>query len=162
MTELYDSTDRSRLRVGRVAKTVLPTLAMIVVMVAGLAKAMDVGEFAQALARWTVVPGALATPIALGVIAGEVALAGAWLLGIRTRAAARGALALIVVFSAAMLVEHAVAEAPDCHCFGPLLRHQARQDALRDTLIRNGVLCVMLVFGCGGNTTRRTDEEGRV
>ncbi|GMV72225.1 MAG: hypothetical protein AMXMBFR77_20630 [Phycisphaerales bacterium] len=160
MTALGDSADRPRLRVRRMAMTVLPTLAMIVVLLAGLAKAMDAGEFAQALARWTVVPSALATPISLGVIAAEVALAGAWLLGIRRRIVARGALALIVVFSAAMLVEYAVAEAPDCHCFGRLLRHQARQDALRDTLIRNGVLCVMLAFRWRGGTTRGPDEEG--
>jgi len=160
MTALCDSADRPRLRVGRVVKTTLPTMAMIVVLVAGLAKAVDTGEFALALSRWTVVPGGLATPIALAVIAAEVALAGAWLLGIRRGAAALGALLLIAAFSAVMLAEYAVADAPDCHCFGRLLRHRAQQDALRDTLLRNGVLCVMLAVGWRGRASPRQRNGG--
>jgi hypothetical protein len=79
------------------------------------------------------IPGAVLLPLA------ELGVAGALLVGPWARPGAAGALALLVVFSVAVVLNLAAGREMDCHCFGQL--HSSPIGAA--TLVRNGLLGVL-------------------
>jgi methylamine dehydrogenase accessory protein MauD len=106
--------------------------------VAGAAKLRDRRSAAQA-AREFGVPKRLAGPVGLILPLAELTVAGLLLFPGTVLAGEAGALALLLLFSAAIGITLARGHAPDCHCFGRL--HSA--PASWRTLVRNGLLAAV-------------------
>jgi len=88
------------------------------------------------------VPAAVATPFAFLLPLAELAVAGALLPGASARWGALGALALLLVFVAAIALNLARGRKPDCRCFGQL----SSSPVGWTTLVRNGVLAGAAAF----------------
>jgi peroxiredoxin len=88
------------------------------------------------------VPTAVARPFALILPLAELAVAGALLPGASARWGALGALALLLVFVAAIALNLARGRKPDCRCFGQL----SSSPVGWTTLVRNGVLAGVAAF----------------
>ncbi len=116
-----------------------------VLAVAGVAKLADRGGARQAVSEFGA-PERLATPIAYLLPLVELAVAGMLLPSSTAVAGAAGAVALLVLFSAAIAVSLARGRAPECHCFGQF--HSA--PASWKTLARNGALAGIAVFALVG------------
>lgn len=105
---------------------------------AGIAKLFDRQGSRQALADFGV-PERLARRAALLLPALELGVAGMLVPSASARLGALGALGLLVVFSAAIVVNLARGRTPDCHCFGKV--HSAPIGPA--LLVRNGVLAAL-------------------
>jgi peroxiredoxin len=88
------------------------------------------------------VPAAVARPFAFILPLAELAVAGALLPGASARWGALGALALLLVFVAAIALNLARGRKPDCRCFGQL----SSSPVGWTTLVRNGVLAGVAAF----------------
>jgi peroxiredoxin/uncharacterized membrane protein YphA (DoxX/SURF4 family) len=106
--------------------------------VAGLAKLSDGAGSRRAVSDFGV-PARFVAPVALLVPFAELTTAAALLPTASARWGALGALALLGALSAAIAVQLARGNRPDCHCFGKL--HSAPVG--RSTLVRNGVLAAV-------------------
>jgi peroxiredoxin len=110
-------------------------------LVAALAKLADRGGSRQAVADFGV-PARLVGPTAVGVPLVELAVAVALIPAATAWWGALGALASLILFSAAIGVNLARGRKPDCHCFGQL--HSAPVGW--HTLARNGALAAAAAF----------------
>src|SRR5947209_4997139 len=108
---------------------------------AGTAKLAD-RDGAQKAALDFGAPRRLAAPLAVALPVAELGVAILLLLAGSARAAAVGAVALLVLFSAAIAVAVLRGRAPDCHCFGQLHSEPAGWKALA----RNALLAALAVF----------------
>ncbi|HUO72273.1 MAG TPA: MauE/DoxX family redox-associated membrane protein [Solirubrobacteraceae bacterium] len=106
-----------------------------VLVVAGVAKLRDRASFSDVLAGLGV-GGAVVPALAVLLPLAEVVVAAGLLVSPTSTAGALGALVLLLVFSAVVLVQLARGPAADCGCFGS--DHSAPLGAM--TLLRNGVL----------------------
>ena len=125
-------------------------LLAAVFAVAGLTKLGDPAGSRQALIGFGL-PAALATPLGRLLPLAELAVAVALVPTISAWWGALGALALLLVFVAAIGYNLAQGRRPECHCFGQL--HSA--PAGWSTLIRNLVLAAVagVVVGFGRSTS---------
>jgi thiol-disulfide isomerase/thioredoxin len=89
---------------------------------------------------------ALAGPLALALPVAELVVAGLLLPSETAFAGAIGALALLLLFSAAIAFNLARGRAPDCHCFGQLHSEPAGPR----TLARNAALAVVAAVAVAG------------
>jgi len=112
-----------------------------VFLVAGIAKLADRRGTRQAVADFGA-PERVAGPLALVLPIAELTVAALLLPAATAIVGAIAALALLLLFSAAIAVNLARGRAPDCHCFGQL--HSA--PASWKTLARNGVLAGIALF----------------
>ena len=87
--------------------------------VAGVAKLLDRAGSRQSMREFGV-PAAVATPLGLLLPLGELACAVALLPAASAWWGATGALVLLALFIAAIVVNLARGRTPDCHCFGKL------------------------------------------
>jgi thiol-disulfide isomerase/thioredoxin len=113
-------------------------LLAAVFIVAGVAKLADREGSRRAVNEFGV-PGALAGPLAVLLPVAELAVAVALIPTATALWGAVGALALLLLFVAAIGGNLARGRRPDCHCFGQL--HSAPADW--STLVRNGVLAIV-------------------
>src|ERR1700691_479260 len=105
---------------------------------AGITKAADPAGARQSILDFGA-PASLAGPVARLLPLAELACAIALLLAASAVWGAVGALALLLLFIAAICISLARGRRPDCHCFGQL--HSAPVGWT--TLARNAVLCAM-------------------
>ena len=119
-------------------------LLAVVFVVAGLAKLVDRAGSQQALIDFGV-PARLVTPLAVLLPLAELAVAVALIPTASAWWGALGALALLVLFVAAIGYNLARGRTPDCHCFGQL--HSAPVGW--STLIRNVILAAVAGFVVG-------------
>lgn len=95
-------------------------LALVAVFgLSGIAKLFDPDGSAKAFEDFGV-PKPLVRPMTILLPAAELLIAGALLFVHSSWFGAIGASALMVVFTAAMLYQLAMGNAPDCHCFGQI------------------------------------------
>ncbi|MBA3472398.1 MAG: redoxin domain-containing protein [Rubrobacter sp.] len=109
--------------------------------VAGIAKLTDRAGSRQAIVGFGL-PATLASPLAVLLPLGELALAAALIPTATAWWGALGALVLLLLFVAGIALNLARGRKPDCHCFGQL--HSA--PAGWATLARNGVLAAVAGF----------------
>lgn len=112
---------------------------------AGTAKLADLAG-ARAALRGFGAPARIAGPLAVALPLAELALAAALVPAASARWAAPAALALLLLFAAAIARAIRAGAAPDCHCFGQL--HSA--PAGRATLLRNLLLAALAGGVAGG------------
>ena len=93
----------------------------------------------------------LADGVALAVPVAELVVAALLIPGALAWWGGLGALALLLAFSAAIAINLARGNAPDCHCFGQL--HS--EPVSPWTLVRNGVLAAIASFVVGGGSANR-------
>jgi peroxiredoxin len=127
---------------------VLDRLLLAAVFVtAGVAKLVDQATFRRAVRQFGV-PRFASGPISLAMPVVEIALAAALLPATSARWGAAGALALLSMFSAAIVYNLARGRTPDCRCFGQLHSSPIGWS----TLARNGGLAGLaaLVVWAGG------------
>jgi methylamine dehydrogenase accessory protein MauD len=110
----------------------------VVFALAGVAKLVDRAGTRSALADFGL-PPALTRPASVMLPAAELAVAGALVPASWARVGAAGSLLLLALFSAAIAVNLARGNTPDCHCFGQL--HSAPIG--RATLRRNAALAAL-------------------
>lgn len=109
--------------------------------VAGIAKLADRAGVRRMIAGFGV-PAKAAAPLGWALVAGELGVALALLLGPAASAGAMGALVLLAGFSIAIAVNVARGRTPACHCFGRL--HSAPVGW--STVARNGLLATIAGF----------------
>ncbi|MBK7405472.1 MAG: hypothetical protein IPJ41_12775 [Phycisphaerales bacterium] len=120
-------------------------IAMSVLLAAGLLKASTLGDFALSLGRWRIIPSVAPIPLSLVIVGAEIACGCSWFLGTRRRVAVIVATALLVMFSAALATEYALAKMPDCYCFGRWLEYNTKRSGLQAAMLRNGILVATLL-----------------
>jgi peroxiredoxin len=120
-------------------------LLALVLVVAAVAKLWDRDGTRAAIVAFGA-PEGRAAPLARLLPVAELAVAALLLPAGTAVAGALGALALLVLFSAAIALSLARGQAPDCHCFGQL--HSAPAGPM--TLARNGALAGVAAFAVAG------------
>jgi prepilin-type N-terminal cleavage/methylation domain-containing protein len=121
---------------------------LIVVLLAAAAKLLDLPRFYDALKTWDVIPSSLTGILTLTVPGIELTLAGAGVLGLARGAMARAVAVLLIIFTIALLAQLATGRAPDCGCFGRLLRFESAMDEARFSVARNIMLLGVLLGAC--------------
>ncbi|MCL4220259.1 MAG: hypothetical protein KJZ65_02700 [Phycisphaerales bacterium] len=129
------------------AARLLPSIAMLALGVAGLAKSPDLQSFAASLQGWKIVPPGWEIGLAPAIVAAEVTVAVLWFLWIGSRGLLVAALLLLLLVTGAFGAEAIIARSPDCHCYGILLRHENHQSSLRTLMTRNILLMAFLSAG---------------
>ena len=122
-------------------------LVMLVLLVAGFMKAIDISAFALAMRSWTLFPQWLPLLLAPVVPAVEIALAAAWFLNLWRPHVVAGTIVMLLSFTGVYALHLALGEAPNCGCLGLL---EAFRDATHEAtvvLTRNGVLLALLFTG---------------
>jgi len=113
--------------------------------VAGFAKLSDRASSRKAIDAFHV-PRRLATPAAVAVPMVELGVSAALIAAPTARAGASAAVALLTIFSAAIVRALRLGSTPDCNCFGGLTQTQVG----RGTLIRNAGLAAAAVLVIAG------------
>ena len=141
--------------VGRWIGNTCVFVVMCVLLLAGLAKAYDCSDFAQSLSTWSLLPAWSHGAIAVGMPMLEIAVAGLWLARVFRSAAQWAAGLLLFLFCGLLATELLLGRPPECHCFGVLMRYKAGRSGAEASLIRDGILLVLLLLGCVLNSTPR-------
>lgn len=93
-------------------------MAALVVLVAGVTKLIDLPAWGHDLLGWTIIPDPFVAPLVVAVPAAEFFAAGAFLIGIGRIRCLAALLALLTIFTLAVLAEWAAADHVACSCFG--------------------------------------------
>lgn len=120
-------------------------VAFVVLLAAGILKAADAPGFAAALQSWRWIPIPIVGGVAVLLPSVEIALAGAWLLGMGRTCVAWLALALVGLFTAVYTAQVLIAGPPPCGCFGGLERYLASRHEAIAVLGRNVLLMLLLL-----------------
>ncbi|MCL4740595.1 MAG: hypothetical protein KJZ54_00165 [Phycisphaerales bacterium] len=140
--------NRRRRTIRSIAGSTLVGVVMLTIMVAGIAKLVELDRFALALETWTIVPSPLRMGAVLITPIVELAVGLGWLLAIGPRRAWRlCAGGLLALYTVLIGVQTAVASPPDCDCLGLLLRHTEWMRSAEAALIRNALLLILLLLG---------------
>jgi uncharacterized membrane protein YphA (DoxX/SURF4 family) len=123
-------------------QTVLRIFLGSVLIVAAIAKARNRAGFARTLLDWGVRPAAAAQPTALGVIATELTLGVALIVGLAIPLSALATFALLGVFTLAASWQVFAKRQASCNCFGFL------HDLGADVLLRNFGLMIFALEVC--------------
>lgn len=109
-------------------------------LAAGASKLSDLGEFADAIRLYRIIPGATAGAVARTVAVTEVILGTVLLVGLGIPYAAAGGSALLVVFAAAMAVNLVRGRQIPCGC-----KRESEPIQIKH-ILRNGVSVAALLF----------------
>lgn len=134
-------------------------LAFGVLLVSGVAKAIDVEAFRTTLIAWQVLPTWSWSALAIAVPTAEIGLAGLWFARIHPRSAALVAFGMVGAFSAVYTIESVTSKPPDCGCFGLLARHFERLDEAKSLAVRNGIMVAFLL--CGAMVPRSASRHAQ-
>lgn len=137
----------SRLRGLQWAGVAVGTMVMILVLVSGGAKILDVPEFRDRLRTWTVFPGVILNVVAIVIPLMEISIGAAWFLAFGRRRILGIWAVCLVLYTAAILTQSTLAQPPDCGCIALLDEYFSSRKALPWMLCRNLVLLVTTV-GC--------------
>lgn len=119
-------------------------VAVCLLGITALLKLLDLGEFADGVRTWTLVPRWMVYPVVIAVPSLELLIAGAWIAGAPRRAVFGGGAVLLIIATAAYLLESLVAAPPRCGCFGGLAV-PARWDTVAGVVTRNALLVAVLL-----------------
>jgi hypothetical protein len=127
---------------------------------AAVVKFADLNAFSYALWKWKIVQNheLLLAILTILIPVTELTLAGAWVLNVRRRGIAVGTVALLGLFSVAILLNYALNGSVACGCLGNLV--SARFDTPAWQLARNGVL-ILMILTCVPNPVFRSLEPPR-
>jgi uncharacterized membrane protein YphA (DoxX/SURF4 family) len=136
---------RSRRRVWVARRSI--DVVMLVLLIAGVMKALDVAAFASDMRTWTLLPRWAPFLAAPFVPALEIGMALCWFLGIGRRVAAIGAGATLLLFTSIYAVHLLAGEEPRCGCLG--LIEAFRNSTIQAVMVlsRNGILLALLAWG---------------
>lgn len=112
----------------------------LLLLLAGALKAVDAGDFQEALTTWEFVPSAAQVPVAILIPAFEMALGGAWLLGIHRKLATVAGASFLLSLTSLYAAHLAWSEPPSCGCFALVDRYWSGRGEAWFVLIRNGAL----------------------
>lgn len=134
-------------------------LVMLVLLVAGVSKALDITTFAEALRTWSLFPKW--TPLLLAPIvpALEIGTALAWLLGLWRRPSLVLAICTLSVFTLVYAVHLALGEAPNCGCLGLIEAFKRFENEAAFILTRNVVLLALLIWGSRIGAARASENQ---
>lgn len=107
----------------------LTAIGMAVLVLSGIMKLLDLGQFSEAIKTWSIIPTALAPIVVIVVPTAELLLGGAWLLGFRRTGAAVGALILVALFALGISVQLLTGKPPNCGCMGLIEKYHESQRA---------------------------------
>lgn len=131
---------RSRRRL-RLAGAAVASVAMLVLLVAGLSKLADVPEFIRSLGTWTLIPGWGRVVIGFSVPLVELGLGLGWfVLAPQRRRLAVAAILMLLVFSGMYGAHLALGVRPDCGCLGKILAFKEDMNTAQIVLLRNALL----------------------
>jgi len=127
-----------------------------VVLLAGVAKIIDLNQFARDLHSWTYLPAWVVSPAVFAVPLSEIALGGVTVAGIVSkRFAALAMTLLLTAFTALFGIHVLLGHAPECGCFGRFMEFMRGKDAAIWTLTRNGAMLLALVWALWVVSPRR-------
>lgn len=113
----------------------LPAIALgMVFLAAGILKAVDPDEFARQIATYGIIPAGGAMVFAYVLIALEIALGAALVVGYRRREAALATSALLVIFMAATAYAWSQGKTEGCGCFGSFASRGPGDVLIEDTV----------------------------
>jgi uncharacterized membrane protein YphA (DoxX/SURF4 family) len=124
----------------------LPALALgLVLLVAGLSKALDPAEFAHQIETYGIFSGRAAVILAYFLIPVEIALGSALILRYRPRLAAVAAVVLLAIFMAATGYAWSQGKTEGCGCFGSFAQRTPGEVLMEDSLfVLLGVVAIVL------------------
>jgi len=134
----------------------LVAIGMIVLAMSGVLKLLDLGQFAEAMRTWSLIPPAFAPILAIAVPAAELLIGGTWLAGFRRTGAAVGALALVALFAGGISIQLLTGKPPNCGCLGLIEKYHESQKAGWWHLGWNAALGACFVPGVWPSWSRRT------
>lgn len=114
--------------------------------VAGLAKAVNLEQFAADLESWTLLPPKLQTIAAMAVPTVELVLAGLWFAGLYPNLARRFAIVCIALWSGAFILQSQLGGVPSCGCFALLVSQHRLNESLPAILLRNAFILLLLLY----------------
>jgi hypothetical protein len=122
-------------------------LVMVVLLLAGVGKLLDITMFQFSLAQWRFVPNVLTFPLALTIACAEVLTGFLWLARVSRRPALQIATVMMMVFTGAYGFGVMLVKPPDCRCFGILERYRVHAEEARTVVVRNALLIALLLAG---------------
>lgn len=119
---------------------------VLAIAAAGVFKAIDIKSFYETLGSWTLIPTNARMAVAVLVPSIEISL-GAWFLtGIARRRCLMISAVMLSLVTTAWLVQGAIAEVPECGCFGAFEEVFSLKDQAWWVAVRNGGLLVVGVY----------------
>lgn len=119
---------------------------MAVLGLAAIAKLLDLPQFQRSIDSWTLVPVAVRPLLAFLIPLLELAVSGAWILGLRRQTMITVAFVMLLLFTGAFVVHWVTIAAPNCNCFGVVSRYMSDVESTRFILVRNAVLLSLSGF----------------
>lgn len=132
---------------SEVAGAVLVGAVMSALLVAGVAKLMDLERFRLSLFTWRLLPDWLIELSWLVLPLAEAVLALFWLSGVRRKLMERLMLALLASVLAVIGLHWLHGERPTCNCLGVLSRYLSMQSDIKRLFIKTGVALGALLAG---------------
>jgi len=132
-------------RPGRAAVLASRAVVAGVFVWAAIPKILDPAQFAESIANYHLLPGAMVGPLAAGLPVLELVVAAALLLGVQARGAALVAIALLVVFAGGMAQAILRGIDLDCGCFGAATRAQVTWWSVARNAGLSAAACVVAV-----------------
>jgi uncharacterized membrane protein YphA (DoxX/SURF4 family) len=129
-----------------------------VCLLAGLEKARAPRDFFEGVRQYRLVPPRLAPFVGGALVAAELGLGALLVSGLIPAVAAIGAIALFIVFAAALAVSLARSNRAPCHCFGASDIETISPLALVRALALAGLAVAVLVFALGDTAWIARDE----
>lgn len=120
---------------------------MLYLLVAGIAKALDVPTFATQVLGWGYFSTAASVAVAIVLPAGELCLAMAWFLGLYRRRVEALAGIMLIVFTVLYALLLFAGKSPSCGCLGILRQWEGVLESGPGVIVRNGILMALLVVG---------------
>jgi prepilin-type N-terminal cleavage/methylation domain-containing protein len=125
--------------------TMVQGICMSVILFAAITKLIGRADFEADLIAWDIANQRVRESLSLAIPLTELMIALAWLLRISPAAATYAAALMLIAFSAAYANLWAQGRAPNCGCFGGLMRFQNAKSEAPFVLIRNTALIAGLV-----------------
>ncbi len=147
------------LPLGQVVLRIGAGAPFAMLLLASLAKLLDISAFAVELRTWSLIPGFLHAPLSLAVPVLEGAAALAWFLGLWRAAALGAATLLVAAFTAMYAAQAVVVGPPSCACFGALVRYEESIESAW-LLIGRNVLMLAALIGFGGRVVWNGARHG--
>jgi hypothetical protein len=145
----------------RAARVVAAMVPMGLILISSFLKLANLEEFAKGLSAWRLIPGEAVGTVAAAVPLIELGVSGAWLLGVAGKGARRVAAAMLLVWTLAYIAETVLFGAPDCNCFGKLLRWHSERAELPWVVGRNALMCVGCLVGLERKRPTKTQGGDR-
>jgi hypothetical protein len=135
-------------------------IVMLVVLLAGGAKALDLPAFHASIRAWEMVPPWARLPLTVTIPSVEITIALAWFTGIRRRGVLGAVAPLFLLVTAAFTMQLLAYGQAECNCFGKLLARRRTSEWAWTTVVRNSVMLAAL--GAGAWLSRNSHPQRSV